>query len=169
MPASGFYVYKHDFNRDGCFVLRRYHMVLKGGFLTNVQWEGSPDGTEVLLSMRDGSITLPNGNVYDKAITQEEANAIAYQQQSILNGVSTSGGGYSGGYTGGSTSTSGNSSAYTTCRICGGNGVCTSCHGSKGAWHDTGYYTGENIKTWIDCSSCHGTGRCFNCHGTGRQ
>lgn len=68
-----------------------------------------------------------------------------------------------------SSSSRGASSAYTTCRICGGSGVCTSCHGSGGEWRDTGYYTGENVKSWIDCPSCHGNKRCFNCHGTGRQ
>lgn len=68
-----------------------------------------------------------------------------------------------------SSSSSRSSSAYTTCRICGGSGTCTSCHGKGGEWRDTGYYTGSDSKSWIDCGSCRGNKRCFNCHGTGRQ
>ncbi len=170
MATEGIYVYKHDYNSNGNYVLRRYHLKLTGSMF-NMRWDGGPDGTEVLVSQSTGSITLPNGTVYDKPITVDQANAISAKQQQIMSGT-YSGGYYSGGgYTGGGGTTSGSSggSAYTTCRICSGSGVCTSCHGSKGSWHDTGYYTGSGSKSWIDCPSCHGTGRCFNCHGSGRQ
>ena len=56
-------------------------------------------------------------------------------------------------------SSSGNSSVYSTCRICGGSGVCTSCHGTGGEWRDTGYYTGSGNKSWINCPSCNGKGK----------